>query len=269
MTAAYSDVAPAGDPEHRTVLVVEDNFQAGKLLSLYLNQAGYHVVLAHSGAEALELAHTMHPSAITLDLLLPDMDGWEVLAKLKSASATHDIPVVIVSVLDRQAFGFKLGAVDYLVKPVARTELLRALGRCLLPENSSGERHRVMVVHASASQSRSVVTVLASEGYEVTEVEGSQEAIFLAKSLPFDLLVVDLAHSKRAGSEMISALREEPLTHRIPSLVLATEELVSREASRYAENEIHVIWAPGTDRTLLGAIEHLLRRAQQVGEDHE
>jgi CheY-like chemotaxis protein len=276
MTATYSGAAPheagdpePGDPEQRTVLVVEDDFQAGKLLSLYLDQAGYHVVLARSGAEALERARTMHPSAITLDLLLPDMDGWEVLAKLKSASATHDIPVVIVSVLDRQSFGFKLGAVDYLVKPVARTDLLRALGRCLLPDKSAGERHRVMVIHSSTGEQGSVVTVLASEGYDVTEVEGSQEAIYLAKRMPFDLLVVDLAQSKRAGSEMISALRAEPLTHRIPSLVLATEELVSQEASRYTENEIHVIWAPGTDRTLLGAIEHLLSRAQQMGEDHE
>jgi CheY-like chemotaxis protein len=211
----------------------------------------------------------MHPSAITLDLLLPDMDGWEVLAELKSSSATHDIPVVIVSVLDRQAFGFKLGALDYLVKPVARSELLRALGRCLLSEKSAGERHRVMVVQTNAGETRSVVTVLASEGYEVIEVEGSQEAICLAKHMPFDLLVVDLALSNRAGFEVISALRAEPLTHRIPSLILATEELASHGASLYTENEIHVIWVPGTDRTLLGAIEHLLSRAQQMGEDHE
>ncbi|MBT9612252.1 MAG: response regulator [Burkholderiales bacterium] len=271
MTAPRSSVAPheAGNVEQRTILVVEDDYQASKLLSLYLRQVGYQVVLARTGAEALECARHMHPSAITLDLLLPDMDGWEVLAELKGAPATRDIPVVIVSVLDRQSFGFKLGAVEYLVKPVARAELLRALGRCLLLEKSAGETHRVMVVHATAGEPQSFVTALASEGYDVIEVEGSQEAIHLAKCMSFDLLVVNVALSRKAGDEMISALHAEPLTCRIPSLILATEELVSQASGLCAENEIPVVWAPGTERTLLRTIEQLLNRTRRLGAEHE
>jgi len=270
MMATRFSVAPREDDnvEQRTILVVEDDDQASKLLSLYLSQVGYQVVLARTGAEALECARDMHPSAITLDLLLPDMDGWEVLAELKGAAATRDIPVVIVSVLDKQSFGFKLGAVEYLVKPVARAELLRALGRCLLWEKP-GETHRVMVIHAAAGEPQSFVTALAGEGYDVIEAEGSEEAIHLAKCMRFDLLVVNVALARKAGYEIISALHAEPRICSIPSLILATEELVSQASGLCAENEIPVVWAPGTERTLLRTIEHLLNRTRRLGEEHE
>jgi CheY-like chemotaxis protein len=257
------------DDESRTILVVEDDYQAGKLISLYLIQAGYRPILARTGQEALETARRLHPGAITLDLLLPDMDGWEVLAQLKGAPETRDIPVVIVSVLDRQGFGFQLGAVEYLVKPVARSELLRALGRCLLMEGSAGERHRVLVVQGSVHALRSVISDLGAEGYEVIEAESSEEAIQLARSLSFDLLVINTVSSRRPGMEMVSALRAEALTRRIPSLILATEALVCAETISRPANEVHVVWAPGSDRTLLGIIQHLLQGPQSPGEEHE
>lgn len=270
MMASPFSLAPreTGNAEQKTILVVEDDYQASKLLFLYLSQVGYQVVLARTGAEALARARETLPSVITLDLLLPDMDGWEVLAELKGMPATRDIPVVIVSVLDRQSFGFKLGAVEYLVKPVARAELLRALGRCLLWEKP-GERHRVMVVHAVVGEPQSFVTALASGGYDVVEAEGSEEAIHLAKCMRFDLLVLNVALARKAGYDMISALHAEPIICRIPSLILATEELIPVEGGLCAENEIPVVWAPGTERTLLRTIEHLLNRARRLGEGHE
>ena len=113
------------------VLVVEDDRQAGELLSDYLTGGGYAVVRAHTGEQALRLVRDVAPVAITLDLLLPDRDGLEVLALLKSLPATHDIPVVVVSVTAPRDVAMQLGAFAWLTKPVQRSALLETLDRAL------------------------------------------------------------------------------------------------------------------------------------------
>jgi CheY-like chemotaxis protein len=109
--------------------VVEDDSHSAELLSVYLEGAGYRVALARDGAEGLELARRLRPRAVVLDILLPRLDGWELLARLKADPATADSPVVVVSMLDERSKGLALGAVEYLVKPVGREELIEALGR--------------------------------------------------------------------------------------------------------------------------------------------
>lgn len=118
-------------PLERPVLVVEDDPLAAKLLTLHLLRAGYRVACARGGEEALRLAVEQRPLAITLDLMLPDRDGWEVLTQLKRSAQTRDIPVVIISVLEGQALARRLGAAAFLVKPVERAALLQALGQAL------------------------------------------------------------------------------------------------------------------------------------------
>ena len=113
-----------------TVLVVEDDPHSAELLTVYLEGAGYRIALARDGAEGLELARRLRPRAVVLDILLPRVDGWDLLARLKADPATADSPVVVVSMLDERGKGLALGAVEYLVKPVGREELLEALERC-------------------------------------------------------------------------------------------------------------------------------------------
>jgi CheY-like chemotaxis protein/anti-sigma regulatory factor (Ser/Thr protein kinase) len=120
------DVAEAaGD----TVLVVEDDPHSAELLVLYLEGAGHRVVVAGDGAEGLELARRLRPRAVVLDILLPSIDGWELLARLKDEPATAECPVIVVSMLDERGKGLALGASAYLVKPVSREEVLMALTR--------------------------------------------------------------------------------------------------------------------------------------------
>ena len=128
--APPADEAPSAE-RSSAVLVVEDDRRSADLLSLYLQGAGYDVVVARDGAEGLRLARRIRPSAVLLDVLLPRLDGWEVLTALKSDPATSGCPVLVVSMLDERGKGFALGAVEYLVKPVAREELLDALARWL------------------------------------------------------------------------------------------------------------------------------------------
>jgi CheY-like chemotaxis protein len=131
--AASGDEPPeqvAAERDLETVLVVEDDPHSAELLTLYLDGAGYRVALARDGAEGLELARRLRPRAVVLDILLPRVDGWDLLSRLKADPATADSPVVVVSMLDERGKGLALGAVEYLVKPVGREELLEALERC-------------------------------------------------------------------------------------------------------------------------------------------
>jgi len=111
------------------ILVVDNGLKARELLHFTFTKAGHRVETAVDGEEALAKAKRLHPSIITLEILLPKRDGWEVLRELKEDPLTRDIPVLIVSIVDNKEQGFRLGAADYLVKPVDQEELLRRLGR--------------------------------------------------------------------------------------------------------------------------------------------
>ena len=121
--------AVATERDMETVLVVEDDAHSAELLSVYLEGAGYKIAVARDGVEGLELARRLRPRAVVLDILLPRVDGWDLLGRLKADPATAESPVIVVSMLDERSKGLALGAVEYLVKPVGREELLAALER--------------------------------------------------------------------------------------------------------------------------------------------
>jgi CheY-like chemotaxis protein len=114
-----------------TVLIVDDNPDTIRLYRRYLGGQAYKVVEAHSGPQAVHLARQLQPAAITLDVMMPGQDGWETLQRIHNHPQTHDIPVLICSVIDQQDLALSLGAVGLLAKPVSRTVLLQALARCL------------------------------------------------------------------------------------------------------------------------------------------
>jgi signal transduction histidine kinase len=121
--------APAVERDLDTVLVVEDDPHSAELLTVYLEGAGYRVAVARDGVEGMETARRLRPRAVVLDILLPRVDGWDLLGRLKADPATADSPVIVVSMLDERLKGLALGAVEYLVKPVGREELIEALER--------------------------------------------------------------------------------------------------------------------------------------------
>ncbi len=238
----------------RTVLVVEDNPQAAKLLSLHLSRAGYRVAVAGGGAEALRLALEQRPVAITLDLMLPDQDGWEVLERLKASPQTRDIPVVIISVLDRQPLGFRLGAAEFLVKPIDRAALLHAL-RCALARESFPPR-RILLVHTNPAELRALSLSMAEHNYDVIEALGSEDAACLARRLHPDVVVVDLLTGGIDTAALVSALKADADTARIPVIALT----VRMPPGQSDEGSVHFILIRDHDieRPLLGAITLLL-----------
>jgi DNA-binding response OmpR family regulator len=253
---------PCPDPSN-TILVVEDNPQAAKLLSLSLTQAGYQILLATNGNTALELARRCQPKAITLDILLPDRDGWEVLAELKASPHTRGIPVVIVSVLDQQSLGFRLGASDYLVKPVERDALLHALKRCVSRGNADTAGRKVMVVHTDPDELHLLAMIVAREDYEVIQALGPEEAALLAARIHPDLVVTDLLAGGMDYFALLEWLRAKPATTDIPVLALSR---VGAQKQASAGDRIEFVLIREDDMVeerLLAAISLLFK--QQAG----
>jgi signal transduction histidine kinase/CheY-like chemotaxis protein len=210
------------------VLVVEDDPAAAELLSRQIDQAGFQTTLARTGSEALTKARELKPAAITLDILLPDLDGWEVLTRLKRAEETSDIPVVVVSVVDNPELGMALGALDYFVKPVPAKELMSRLTRFKF-HGKSGKQTTVLVVDDEAANREWLQGVLEPAGFAVILASGGKEAIEIAQSSLPDLVLLDLMMPEVTGFDVVEALRGKASTRAIPIMVLTAKTLTERD----------------------------------------
>ena len=206
------------------VLVVEDDPAAAELLTRQIDQAGFQTTVARTGSEALAKAREHKPDAITLDILLPDLDGWEVLTRLKRAEETSDIPVVVVSVVDNPELGMALGALDYFVKPVPAKELMNRLSRFKF-QGKSGKQMTVLVVDDEEANREWLQGVLEPAGFAVTLASGGKEAIDLARSSLPDLVLLDLMMPEVTGFDVVEALRDKASTRAIPIMVLTAKTL--------------------------------------------
>src|SRR5262249_52930688 len=215
----------AADAAAPLVLVVENDPQAADLLTAYLALGSYRSAVATDGEQALELARALHPLAITLDLLLPTLDGWEVLRALKLDPGTRDIPVMMVSVVDDQHLGYALGAVDYFVKPVDREALLARLARHARDEKLPRREVRVLAIDDDPRALALTTGTLESAGYRVLQAGGGAEGIRLAEREHPNLILLDLMMPDVSGFDVVRAVRENPATHDIPILVVTAKEL--------------------------------------------
>src|SRR5260370_16568637 len=150
------------------------------------------MAVAQSGQEALRMARELMPVAMTLDILLPEIDGWEVLTRLKADEATRNIPVVVVSVVDKPALGRALGAIDYFVKPVDGKVLLSRLEKYAFTSKVRREPVRVLVVDDEPANLELVEAQLKPSGFEVLRANGGREGIDMARSQHPNLILLDL-----------------------------------------------------------------------------
>ncbi|MET0378261.1 MAG: PAS domain S-box protein [Spongiibacteraceae bacterium] len=208
------------------ILVVEDRVQDAQLLRLQLSEAGFRVQIAESGELALKAIADNRPDAIVLDVILPGMDGWDLLSRLKSETALAEIPVVIVSVTDEAQHGFVLGAADVLVKPVAQADLMNALrGVGMLP----AQPRKVLVIDDDARTVSLLRGQLQAAGFIVVGSYGGRDGIALAQSEQPDLVVLDLLMPDVSGFDVVTALRDDPATADIPVLILTAHDLSTDE----------------------------------------
>ncbi len=221
-----TELAPGPGP---TVVVVEDDRRSFDLLRAYLEAAGARVVGARDGEEGLDTVRRLSPAGVILDILLPGIDGWEVLAQLKADPGTAAIPVIVVSMLDERGRGFALGAAEYLVKPVGKDQLLAALYRAAaIPER----KHTVVAIDDDPLAIELVRASLEPEGWTVLGAATGQEGLALIRERQPSAVLLDLLMPGMDGFEVVEALRAEPDTKSVPVVILTSKSMTQQDKER-------------------------------------
>jgi signal transduction histidine kinase/CheY-like chemotaxis protein len=221
---------PTPSNEVGPVLVIEDDRRAVDLIRGYLRDTDYGLVSAPTGIDGVAAARRHRPLAILLDILLPDIDGWEVLRRLKADAELRDIPVVVVTVVDQRELGLALGAADYLLKPVDGDALVAALDRSL--PRTDGRPPSVLAIDDDPATLTLLRSVLEPSGARVHTADSGRSGLQMAREADPDLVICDLLMPDIDGFEVIAQLKASPATSRTPILVLTAHSLSEADKAR-------------------------------------
>ena len=221
-------VSTAGKP---LVLIVDDEGPARELLASYLSP-DYRIVTASSGVEALQKAQQLHPDAITLDVLMAEGNGFEMLARLRQTPELADTPVIIVSIVDQQKVGFALGATDYLIKPIRKRILLETMHKYVTTRPD--EDDPILLVDDDLASLQLVEETLRSAGYETQAVQSGARALEVLSAKMVSGILLDLLMPGMDGFEVIRHVRREPTLKNLPIFVMTAKTLTSEEAALLA-----------------------------------
>ncbi|HHS96492.1 MAG TPA: GAF domain-containing protein [Chloroflexi bacterium] len=221
-----SGAEEAAAPSGKVVLCVDDDEGVITLFRRYLHKQGYQVVGLTDPSRVVEEAKRLKPYAITLDVMMPEKDGWQVIQELKGDPETKDIPVVMCTIVGDKGKGLSLGAADYLVKPILEQDLLSALDRLDREEG----RHRVLVVDDQAEDRELLRRIIeGQDGFEVVEASSGQEAIALVKRVRPHIVILDLLMPEVDGFAVLEALKADKSTRNIPIIVVTAKELTEKD----------------------------------------
>ena len=223
---AASEAARPSSSDH--VLVIDDDATARELLAEHLRAEGFSVAVATGGLEGLKLARELRPIAITLDVMMPDLDGWSVLAALRQDSELSEIPVIMVTILDEQRRGAALGAAGYLTKPIDRARLRRVVDRF----RAAAPPTRVLLVEDDPDQRERVRGWLDSRQWIVQEAANGREALDRLRDDRPDLILLDLMMPEMDGFAVVAALQKEERWREIPVIVITARDLDAKDRAR-------------------------------------
>jgi CheY-like chemotaxis protein len=243
------------------VLVVDDDPSVRDLLSRVLKKEGFSVASAESGEEGLRLAREVRPDAITLDVLMPGLDGWAVLAQLKADPDLADVPVIMLTILDDEGLGYALGVTDYMTKPVDRDRLLAVLNRY----RRNPVHGTVLMVEDDPAAREMVRRMLEREGWTVSEAEDGRAGLErLADHRP-DVILLDLMMPGMDGFEFVSKVRRKQQWQAIPIAVLTAKELTTQDRRRLNGKVERILQKGASSREeLLAEVADLVRRASRA-----
>ena len=244
-----------------TILIVDDDPAARDLLAASLKSAGYRLVQAAGGDEALDLARTIRPDAITLDVIMPKRDGWDVLSALKADADVCDIPVVMVTVAPDRSIGLSLGAVDVLTKPVDRARLTGLIHRLVRRDGP------VLIVEDDADTRDMMRHTVEKLGLTVVEAANGRLALsWLGVHAPPAMVVLDLMMPEMDGFEFLDAVAARPEWRDVPVIVVTAKQLTAAERERLSRQARRVMEKATTTRVdIAAAVSEAVRRRPARG----
>ncbi|HZT26042.1 MAG TPA: HAMP domain-containing protein [Pseudolabrys sp.] len=214
-------------PGDSILLIVEDDPHYGRVLVDLAHDKGFKVLVANTGAQALELAKQYQPTAVSLDVFLPDMLGWSVLSQLKQNPLTRHIPVQIITLDEDKQHGLARGAFAFVTKPTTKEGVEEALGR--IKEYAKRRRKRLLVVEDNPAERMSIAELLGHDDIEIAAAESGGEALDILRREPFDCVVLDLRLPDMSGFDVLQELKQESSLTDVPVVVFTGRELTPEE----------------------------------------
>jgi CheY-like chemotaxis protein len=246
-------------PVEGPILLMDDDPFLLDALSRLLVLDGHQVLTALDGAEGLRLAAEAHPGLIVLDVMMPRMDGWEVLKRLKADPALAQIPVVMLTILDEAEKGLALGAADYLFKPIDRAQLTQALGRFQpIPALA-----KVLVVEDDLPTQLALQRILQAEGWEASPAMDGLEALEHLRREPVGVILLDLMMPGMDGFSFLAEKQQNPDWAAIPVIVVTARDLSDRERDKLRQAQVAAVLQKGLYAR--GELIEEVRRAVQRG----
>ncbi|MGH7510467.1 MAG: response regulator, partial [Gemmatimonadales bacterium] len=236
---AVSDDRAGIQEGDRVLLIAEDDPNFAEILLDLARERGFKGLVAQTADQALALAREYQPTAVTLDLRLPDADGWTILDRLKHDPATRHVPVHIISVEENWQRGLRLGAIDFLTKPASRESLSEAL--TTLHEFVDRPVKRLLVVEDDQAQQQSIAELIGDGDVETTAVTTGAEALEALQRQPFDCMILDLGLPDMTGFQLITRVKGEIGLRKLPTIVYTGKQLSKREETelrRMAESVV-------------------------------
>jgi signal transduction histidine kinase/DNA-binding response OmpR family regulator len=259
--ASAATPSPEGQPAGTagTVLIIDDDPNARELLQRYLMREGYRVVAAPDGSEGLRLAAEVKPDVITLDVMMPRIDGWSVISSLKADPALADIPVILVTMLDEPNLGFAMGASDYLTKPIDRDKLSEIFSKYRQQTTSRA----ILLVEDDGATRELMRRLLEQEGWDVTEAENGRVGLECVEEESPGLIFLDLMMPEMDGFEFLEALRKRPEWRSIPVIVVTAMDMTPEDRERLSRDVERILQKGSNplDNVLREVVELVRQRA--------
>jgi PAS domain S-box-containing protein len=253
---------PDGTETERVILAIDDEPQITSLYERYLQPKGFQVVGLNDPAKAKERVKQLKPFAITLDIMMPGYDGWQILTELKSSPETRDIPVVVCSIVEDEEKGFSLGAADYLVKPILEEDLLASLDRL----NGDGSIREVLVIDDDPNDLRLLGKMLTEQGkYKATLAEGGPAGWNTIKSTTPHAIVLDLFMPEMDGFTILEKLRKDKKLRMLPVIVITGADLNAEQQKQLEDLGQRLLQKSALkEKDLIELVENALQRVKAV-----
>jgi CheY-like chemotaxis protein len=247
--AQYQITQPGPKPSKHCILVIDDDPDALYLLQEGLGSSEFEVIGARTGYDGLKLARDRQPNAILLDIFMPGVDGWQILNDLKSGHATAHIPVILLTIIDKKALGFKLGASEYLLKPLNPTAVLDALHRVM--NGKYKERTCVIVVDDDPHVVDMLRQSLPEAEFDLVSAADGEVGLQVIRSHRPDIILLDLMMPRIDGFGVLDNLRLDPELQGTPVIVISAKELTDEESRKLKERVSFVMKKQGFDENQL------------------